>query len=178
MACEWKYLNGGWVHFNVARPQKKKCAFCDQPDAKSLCDWPAITLVPLKIEPGCLAKGDVLAQRGGWRCEVTAVELRVQGLIVFGVTNVPTNAAYRRATGETYPRSIKFEITRGNLHHFYREALGTCDKPCCYRHRRHVDKDVDYCQDHWNLTDDVIAERDALLARFAKKAMHGKGAAA
>lgn len=25
----------------------------------------------------------------------------------------------------------------------------TCDKPCCYRHSRHVGPDRDYCQDHW-----------------------------
>jgi hypothetical protein len=25
----------------------------------------------------------------------------------------------------------------------------TCDKPCCFRCRRHVAENVDYCKDHW-----------------------------
>jgi hypothetical protein len=26
----------------------------------------------------------------------------------------------------------------------------TCDKPCCFKCRRHVDTNVDYCMDHWD----------------------------
>jgi hypothetical protein len=30
---------------------------------------------------------------------------------------------------------------------------GTCDKPCCFRHRRHVGDNRDHCMDHWDLAE-------------------------
>jgi hypothetical protein len=61
------------IHLNMSSPRRKKCAFCGDPNAGALCDYPL-------------------------------------------------------------------------------EGGGTCDKSCCYRHRRHVGRDRDYCADHWDQT--------------------------
>lgn len=37
----------------------------------------------------------------------------------------------------------------------YVAAVGTCDAPCCFRHRRRVGPGVDYCRRHWRAWEKV-----------------------
>jgi hypothetical protein len=88
-----------------------------------------------------LVVGDVVThQNGRWRMAIESLlfvpenaEIQLKGYVV--ETHVQTG----------------FAIWPTNLHLFRVERPGTCDKPCCYRCRRNVAPNVDYCMDHWHL---------------------------
>lgn len=160
MACHWQDVPGvGMVHFNIARPRKRRCAHCDCPDAKALCDWPVIKLARFKVNE--LAVEDIVASPAGtWRARIDSLEFIPQeGEIKFHATVIATGA------------KTAFALFPANVHLMRVERPDTCNKPCCFRCRRHVGPDKDYCRDHWDL--DGVAFESAL--RIPVSTARGRG---
>jgi hypothetical protein len=153
MPCHWHKLpDGSMVHINMAAPRKRHCAFCDCPDAKALCDWPMVKGVAFKIEE--LNPGDILVQPTlpGWRArllEATVIDGQYAvcaEVRVTLITQTPLFSGLKKP-----PFDIRFTLPTVSFAKYYRvERPGTCDKPCCFRCRRHVGPDRDYCMDHWD----------------------------
>ena len=143
MPCHWENVPGlGWVHMNVAAPRKRKCAHCGCPDAKTLCDWPMDRPVRFyRIED--LSIGDVIVQRHGWRGRIAAIELPA-------TVRAEVITRGDRAQPLLHRVESMFALDEWLIARLRVERPGTCDKPCCFRCRRHVGPDRDYCLDHWN----------------------------
>jgi hypothetical protein len=157
MACHWVKLRAKdgtefTAHVNMSGPRKRKCAHCGCPDAKALCDWPMKK--PIRFEPfDAVGVDDVLVQPGGWRARIIGITPMVanwnDSLRFIQVRALVLSLGEMRKT-HIRPFETSFGISTENFKKFRVEGKATCDKPCCYRHRRHVDKDVDYCMDHWD----------------------------
>lgn len=140
-----KELDGSPI-FVCGPPEiRKVCRFCKNRKALSLCDWPMMK--PIPFEPYyAIGEGDVLVQAGGWRARILELEkkptwVNIRASVLTTLGGHPRNPAKPFQSG--------FMVGPGNLHHFRVERPGTCDKACCFRHRRHVGPDRDYCMDHW-----------------------------
>ncbi len=119
-------------------PKPKKCAFCDCRDAKSLCDWPVMKRIELPIEEARV--GDVwITKQQHHRGKIVQIEAAVDPV-------VPTfaNRYWVLVPGRKDP----YPYLRHVGQTFTTERPGTCDKPCCFKHRRHVGPNRDYCMDH------------------------------
>lgn len=149
MACRVFTTRDGVTGFMCGpSPRKRKCAHCPCPDTKSLCDWPVVR--PIAFEPAsAVGVGDILVQRWPdglshgslFRARTVEATPSAEGTWLV-VKAVKLDSEHRIET--------KFSITPSNLATFRVEAPATCDKPCCFRCRLHVDKDRDYCRDHWD----------------------------
>lgn len=123
------------------RPKPKRCAFCGDA-SEALCDWPAARWSPVPVET--LKVGDVwitqTAQKRG--IVVGIVDLREH-------PDSPAGEAFQfwiQIPGHQDP--YPYRRVRGDQ--AVTEVWGTCDKPVCFRHRREVGEDRDYCLEHWN----------------------------
>lgn len=142
---------------------------------------------PVPFEPyDAICVDQVLVQASGWRARI--LRLVPEGQVVWvkasvfdwgqqrraqmQTTEMPESAS-RRARYERFLDSLPFEfetsfgIGPANYRMFRVEAKGTCDKPCCFRCRRHVAKDVDYCMDHWDLDAPETKAQGELFLRSA-----------
>lgn len=153
MPCHWQNVPGvGMVHFNLATPRKLRCAFCNCPDAKALCDWPMMKPVPVDFKSiDELKIGDCLSNASGsWRAKILSISVGPPAdkysppgyVACISVIQTVGTVAHALRTVTLGP------ATMGRA---FVERPGTCDKPCCFRCRRHVDTDRDYCRDHWDL---------------------------
>jgi hypothetical protein len=133
---------------------RKKCAFCDHKGRASisLCDWPVWKQIEKRAE---LAEvGDVwITQQAAKRGRIVEIEnLKLapdkQGTLSYVVTEGEFQARRIWVLIPGHPKPYPY--TRNNGATFTTEGPGTCDQACCFRHRRHVGIDKDYCMDHWN----------------------------
>jgi hypothetical protein len=124
-------------------PKPKKCAFCGCKNAKALCDW------PMEKEKCVMAKtlrvGDTwVTQMAHKFAKIAEIEpLDARGFItddVFVKLRFWVAIPHHKAP---YP------YMRLNDDLVMTVRPGTCDKPCCFRHRRHPAPNVDFCMDHW-----------------------------
>jgi hypothetical protein len=159
VAGHWQNVPGlGMVHFNMATPRKRRCAHCDCPDAKALCDWPMVVAKRIKSIDE-INVDDVITQSHGWRA-------RILSILVGPAPGIwQTQSGYcvralvlQRAEGIQLPRPLEsgFMLDQWMIERLRVERPGTCDKPCCFRCRRHVDTDRDYCRDHWELQSPAV----------------------
>jgi hypothetical protein len=153
MPCHWQNMPGlGLVHFNIATPRKRRCAHCDCPDAKALCDWPmAVSKRVESIDE--LNVDDVITQSHGWRARVLSITLGPPAERFSCWSGWYMRVAVLNTGLNIMPvRNLEISVTFDPqaIGHFRVERPGTCDKPCCFRCRRHVGPDRDYCMDHWN----------------------------
>lgn len=132
---------------------RRKCKFCDCRHANALCDWPVIK--PVHFEPyDAIGEGDILAQPGGWRARIQELQPRAGCLDVRAVVlDLGKRAGIPRRVKP--PFRTAFPISPHNFQKFRVMRPGTCDNPCCARHRRHVGPDRDYCMDHWRAWEQV-----------------------
>lgn len=121
-------------------PKRKRCAFCGDWSTK-LCDWPVWrhNLVPASS----LKIGDrIFPFSANEHREILAIDT-VRHL--FKPDRLIITWEWRGAPQKGYElladRQVKLAVK------------GTCDKPCCHAHHRHVGPDRDYCQEHWKQED-------------------------
>jgi hypothetical protein len=139
MACHWiKFRDADGVehvaHVNMAKPRRRKCAYCDCPDAKALCDWKMIK--PVRFSKwNSINVGDTLVYASGLRVRILSIDGAPGYLIL-------------RAQASARAPEYVFNGYDGNVDMFRVERPGTCDKPICYRCRRHVGPNRDYCLTH------------------------------
>jgi hypothetical protein len=125
--------------------------------------WPMMKPARFKIDQ--LVVGDVVVQNeaGRWRAQIDRLDIvPAEGEVKIWATIIESGL------------HTAFAIWPTNLHLFRVERKGTCDKPCCYRCRRNVATDVDYCMDHWDLQagDDTrvaAGDRARVLERRAQE---------
>jgi hypothetical protein len=154
MACHWHKLpDGSVMHFNMATLRKRRCAHCDCRDAKALCDWPMVVAKRIKSIDD-LNVDDVITQSHGWRARILSITLgppaerfscRSGWYMRLAVLNTGLNITSVRWL------EIAFTFDLWAIERLRVERPGTCDKPCCFRCRRHIGPDRDYCMDHWDL---------------------------
>jgi hypothetical protein len=137
--------------------RRRRCAHCGG-DAAALCDWPLMKPVPIlkklleaDFREGILGAGEVLVNKEGWRGEIRAIS----GLAHYLGSRAPFFEVALRVlttTSRRYkpPFNSRFDLTLTSTAFYRVERKRTCDKPCCYRCRRHVSTNVDYCRDHWD----------------------------
>lgn len=115
--------------------RKKHCRFCGRP-SDALCDWPKMRRENVQFDT--LKVGDL----------VLAFEKSEQPHRLVYLAPQPHLGEVWYATewnGRVTER-VESQPWRG----IWVPKMGTCDAPCCARHRRHVGPDVDYCQRHWD----------------------------
>src|SRR3569623_17285 len=155
MACHWENVPGvGLVHFNMAKPRRRRCAHCDCPDAKALCDWPMVkpvrftSVTELNID-------DVVCQSYGWRARILSITLGPPAQRFSYQSGWYTRVLILDRGHHIGLPAARMELPvvmdTWALARLRVERPGTCDKPCCYRCRRNVAPNVDYCMDHWHL---------------------------
>jgi hypothetical protein len=119
---------------------RKKCAFCNARNVKALCDWPVKK--PTVLTAADVIVGDKLISP---KSKLTVKVINVQewrgGLLDISI-------AETRGTRLRFWNYIRAPSDAVTL-----LRPGTCDNACCFRHRRHVGPDRDYCMDHWALTE-------------------------
>lgn len=127
---------------------RKKCRFCEH-RALSFCDWP--TVRPVRFEPyDAVGVDDVLVQATGWRAQIREVRESVGYIALrISVFDLGKDRARRSRVRRRLPWEMLFYLGPDNFRKFRVERMSTCDAPCCFRHRRHIGPDKDYCQDHW-----------------------------
>jgi hypothetical protein len=154
MSChvisDTKLFGGAPVFFCGDRgPEiRQKCVFCDACDAKALCDWPTIKQVHVPIIELQVGDAWITQQRGkrGRIGEIVDLDINSRPIgpdqpyasrqfwIVIPGSNSRKLYPYMRYPGDTA----------------LSERPGTCDNAVCFRHRRHVGPNRDYCFAHWN----------------------------
>ncbi len=122
----------------LQNPPRKKCRFCATQDVKTLCDWPVVKLKSI------FASDLVVGDRFHFHQVRRPDMVHIVELIDLEKPNV-TFVAYRIPG---LPPQVPYRFQLGQR--IYVERAGTCDAPCCYKHRRHVGVDTDYCADHWD----------------------------
>lgn len=140
-----KVLDGSPI-FVCGPPEiRKVCQFCKCHKGLSLCDWPMMK--PIPFEPYyAIGEEDILVQASGWRARILGIT-RMSTWV--NVRASVLTSTVGRARNPMKPYVCVFTISAATLRLFRVERPGTCDKACCFRHRRHVGPDRDYCMDHW-----------------------------
>jgi hypothetical protein len=119
---------------------RKYCRTCGAP-AKALCDWPRLRKVHKSFRE--VKVGDA----------VLAYEKSNQPHKLVYLAVKPELGQVWLATewqGRVMER-VEYQAWRG----IWVAEMGTCDAPCCYRHRRHVGPEKDYCARHWDAWKEV-----------------------
>jgi len=132
MGCDTFEFMGstGFICGPGINQKPKRCAFCEHRSTK-LCDWPVEKQKTVYAHE--VKAGDRVIQ-GKRRLAISLAEVLHDGRI---------HLEYSADGTCTYAMAFRPDAT------FHVEVKGTCDKPCCYRHSRHVGPDRDYCQEHW-----------------------------
>jgi len=164
MACNSIQLPDGSAAIicGLRRTKTKQCKFCDNRSTK-LCDWQCER--PEKVHHSKIRPGDtIVTQQKGYRLEVQGLHRfeatfrRGDNCIVpahVGHPDLPLIKAGVTMYGLNFPdgRSFLYYQTGDTKVQVLRP--GTCDAPCCDLHSRHVDDDVDYCQEHYSAWEEV-----------------------
>lgn len=129
------------------RPPKRYCRFClregHRAEARALCDWPMPK--PIHVRTAAAEVGDVwITQQGRKRGRI----VEIQNLCG---DNVVTDGLYfaRMIWVQIPGHKTPYPYHRVNGDTFLSERPGLCSAPVCYRHRRHVGPNRDYCMSHW-----------------------------
>jgi hypothetical protein len=113
-------------------PKPKRCSFCPSTSVK-LCDWPVERAKVIPV--ASLEAGQRIFPFSDGEDARTLLTVETTG------NRVMVTWAYRGVAQSPYSMRLA-----GNCR---LAVMGTCDKPCCHAHHRHVGPDRDYCQDHW-----------------------------
>lgn len=112
------------------QPTPAACAFCPDPQPEAVCDWPEQQLV--KVRPIVARVGDAIeVRRALWK--ITAIEQFANSFKLLAARD-----------GLEISGSVPFN---GWLKV---QRIAPCGQACCFRHRRHVAENRDYCLSHWD----------------------------
>ncbi len=106
-------------------PNPGRCRFCEDPNPEAVCDWPELRIV--RVRPVVVVPDDKIEQHG---------------------------KLYRIESLEQVPEGIRITLENNavgiiRFNDWLRvQRTGPCGAACCFRHRRHVAEDRDYCLDH------------------------------
>ena len=121
-------------------PATRHCRFCLEEghtrEARAVCDWPVEEVIETPWSD--LRIGDSwVVRHAGLVGVVRDIDLDPMGGVRFRI------AFPGRKELCTYSRWGPWSV-------FTTRPGGRCSTPCCFRHRRHVGPNRDYCRGHWN----------------------------
>jgi len=126
---------------------RKKCKFCKARDVKALCDWPVMRF---QLAPASsIQVGEIIRHP---KLGIFPRTAEIQGIDEGSSGQLWFHCIVAAREGQRRSKPAPFHWHHTGMLYVMRPG-GTCDNACCFRHRRHVGPNRDYCMDHWGLVE-------------------------